>query len=200
MNHWWYFVAAASGILYGVFELINAYPEMKRGALSNLWSITYLICNAAAALIVMMLTKEKLAGALSTIFTNQPISDTVIAVFSGPLTSFCLRHCGAKSGKGKKELLSFQDRIFDFLREEIRRSVRVACAQLSQQVAEKWADRLQELRGMAIDYVNSDNRNPNEKAKQRRYINELVRDRDTRVLIYFLITNYGETWVRNNLL
>ena len=125
LMHWLpYTIAFLSGMVYGLLELFIAHRRLKREAITNLWGIVYIFGMSFLALMIFVLVEGR-SQALFNFSSNQVVNELLSAILAGPLTNFLMKYIGGRS-KVSKELISYHDRVFRFLEEEIKQIVNVS--------------------------------------------------------------------------
>lgn len=198
MNSLMYILAFFSGLLYGILELIIAHRRMKLEAIKNFWGIIYLICTSLISCGIFIILSNR-SPALFNFSQDIDINNWVISIFAGPFTGIALRHIGGK-GKGSTILVSFHDKIFTFLRQEVKHSVDIKRIELSKEVSIIWKDNITELGNIASEYINSVDISEKSKTKESEYIKSLIEEGSGLLIARYLIENYGNEWVKKQLI
>lgn len=195
-----YIVALLSGLVHGSLELLIAHRRMKWQAIRNPWGLLYLIGNGCAALAVFIFISSD-DQPLINISSNSEVNSWGIAIFSGPLIGIVLRHIGGQTKGGRAKdfsvFMSYHERIFDFLVQEVRHSVDVQRVELARQISESLSSNYDLLYTAALDFVELTEKSDAEVQKAKEYLRKLKEQGAGALLVRYLIESYGLGWVRS---
>jgi hypothetical protein len=116
----------------------------------------------------------------------------LLAAFSGPLVGVALRHLGSKSDT-RGTLISYHEKIFKFLSEEIKHHIDLKRVDLAVTVASNYD--IVDLHTKAVQYVQQTDGDK----KTLNYLDELKKGGSSDLLVRYLIEHCGVPWVEKNL-
>lgn len=166
-------------------EIMNKYRRTKREALNG-WAIVYFVFNGATALVVFLCIdyfEWKLGG-----LSDKTANGWVSVIVAGTSWQMLIKMKFAKSETKIPIVTSTFTELFE---DGIKQSHLGNLVDLKRKISENYQARIEELL-QKIEPLIQD--------KDKKYIDELVKDEDIYPITDFIIENLGSSWVRKNLL